>query len=363
MAPDAAEDRIAPPYGLGCPAEHQADPSVSARDEGGASAPSITYISWAESCSRSDHTARELGGRSHMVYRPEYGSKVSTIALKYLAQWRETAAVLRRERPDVVFVMSPPVIAVLPALWYTTTRRKQLVIDAHTGAFLNRRWRYLWWLQRWVCRRAATTIVHNPHMASLVRAAGGHAIVVADVPVLFDEPEPFERPAAVVIAVVCSFNYDEPIAEIWNAARLLPDVRFFVTGNAKHLSAELRSNIPANISLTGFLSTGAYGGLLKSADAVMTLTTLDHTMMRGAYEAIYQGTPVIVSDWPILREYFSDGALHVDNTSESIAQAVRLVAERTETLREGARRLRDRKLVAFAAVRRAILERIDAREL
>src|SRR5262245_29371383 len=29
--------------------------------------PRITYISWAPHCSRSDHTARELGGTSHMV--------------------------------------------------------------------------------------------------------------------------------------------------------------------------------------------------------------------------------------------------------------------------------------------------------
>ena len=42
----------------------------------------VTYISWAESCSRSDHTARELGGRSHMVYLPQFGSRPSTILLQ-----------------------------------------------------------------------------------------------------------------------------------------------------------------------------------------------------------------------------------------------------------------------------------------
>ena len=34
----------------------------------------ITYISWAANCSRSDHTARELGGVSHMVYLGWLGS-------------------------------------------------------------------------------------------------------------------------------------------------------------------------------------------------------------------------------------------------------------------------------------------------
>jgi glycosyltransferase involved in cell wall biosynthesis len=110
--------------------------------------------------------------------------------------------------------------------------------------------------------------------------------------------------------------------------------------------------------LTGFLSTAAYGGLLASADAVMTLTTLDHTMMRGAYEAIYQGTPVIVSDWPILREFFSDGSLHVPNSAAAIAEAARTVGHRSAELREGARRLRERKLAAFGETRLAILARL-----
>ena len=52
----------------------------------------VTYISWAESCSRSDHTARELGGRSHMVYLPQFGSRASTILFKYLGQWLQTGA-------------------------------------------------------------------------------------------------------------------------------------------------------------------------------------------------------------------------------------------------------------------------------
>jgi glycosyltransferase involved in cell wall biosynthesis len=293
-----------------------------------------------------------------MVYRPEYGSKASTILLKYLAQWRETRRLLLDEQPDAVFVMSPPVIAALPAFWYAWARRKQVVLDAHTGAFLNRRWRHLLWLQRWLCRRAATTLVHNPHMASLVHQAGGHATLVPDVPILFESDESFPRPPSPTIAVVCSFNYDEPVRQMLAAAELVPDVTFFVTGNIKHLSADLRARVPGNVTLTGFLSTSAYGSLLASADAVMTLTTLDHTMLRGAYEAIYQGTPVIVSDWPILQESFAEGAVHVDNTTEAIATAIRTILDHLPEYREGARRLRDKKLRAFDATRQAILDRL-----
>lgn len=320
----------------------------------------VTYISWAESCSRSDHTARELGGRSYMVYRPEFGSKPSTILFKYIGQWRETARILRTESPDAVFVMTPPLFAALPAFLYAWRTRRPVVLDAHSAAFLHPRWRYLQWFQGWLCRRALTTIVHNAHLAELVRHAGGVPTIVPDVPIEYAEIEPFERPDGFTVVVVCSFNYDEPIAEILDAARMVPDVHFFLTGNPRHLSPDLQQSIPPNVRLTGFVSTEAFGGLLTAADAVMTLTTRDHTMLRGAYEAIYQGTPVIVSDWPILREFFSEGALHVDNTPESIASALGTMAANPHEYREGARRLRERRLTAWRDTRQALLDRIRA---
>ena len=319
----------------------------------------ITYISWAESCSRSDHTARELGGRSHLIYAKQFGSKASTILLKYAAQWIRTARVLRAEQPDVVFVMTPPLFAALPALLYTRKRGKRLVLDAHSAAFLHPRWRRFQGLQRALCRKAATTLVHNDHMAALVREAGGHATLVPDVPIEFPGREPFLRPRNFTVAVVCSFNYDEPIREILEAAAAVPDVQFFMTGNPRHLDPALTKSLPSNVTLTGFLSTPAYGGLLTDADAVLTLTTRDHTMLRGAYEAIYQGTPVIVSNWPILRDAFPIGALHVDNSPSQIGAAIRNLKSGLEEYREGALRLRESKLERWQSIAAAIRARIN----
>ena len=84
----------------------------------------------------------------------------------------------------------------------------------------------------------------------------------------------------------------------------------------------LRGILPANVgrdfrdvsttirsisSIAGFLSDQQYGSLICNADIVLTLTTQDHTMLRGAWEPIYQATPVIVSDWPILQSSFDKG--------------------------------------------------------
>lgn len=295
-----------------------------------------------------------------MIYLPKFGSRVSTILFKYLGQWLRTARVLRDERPDAVFVMTPPVFAALPAFWYAFRRGKRVVLDAHTAAFLHPRWRHLQWLQRAMCRQAATTIVHNQHLADIVTQMGGRPTLVPDVPVVYPETDSFARPDALTVAVVCSFNYDEPIEAILEAARLLGDIKFFITGNPRHLAPKLASNLPSNVTLTGFLTVPAYGGLLKAADVVMSLTTRDHTMLRGAYEAVYQGTPVIVSDWPLLREAFAFGALHVDNTRDQIVDAILALRKQPERYREDAGRLRLLKLERWQHIKSELLTQLAA---
>ena len=311
----------------------------------------ITYISWAANCSRSDHTARELGGVSHMVYWESLGSRPATVWLKYIGQASRTWRILGAERPTSVFVMTPPVFAALVVWLYCATHRSAFVMDAHSAAFLHPRWRYLQWLQFWLCRHARTTIVHNEHLRQLVERRGGHATVVPDIPVRFPQTEAYSLPPQFNVAVVCSFNPDEPTANIFEAARRLPDVQFHVTGNPKGLRADLRDRLPPNARLTGFLSNGAYATLISQADAVMTLTTRDHTMLRGAWEAIYQGTPVIISNWPLLHEAFDAGAIHVDNTPEDIVRAVERLRHDYREFRQGAQALRLRKEQRWERVR------------
>jgi glycosyltransferase involved in cell wall biosynthesis len=309
---------------------------------------SITYISWASNCSRSDHTARELGGVSHMVYLGWLGSHPLTVGFKYAGQAWLTWRILLRERPRAVFVMVPPVFAGLAVWLYAAVCRVPFVVDAHTAAFLHPRWAAWQFLQRAMSKRAATTIVTNEHLAAIVRQAGGRATLVPDVPVRFRAIQRLERTSEFLVAVVCSFNYDEPVAEMLTAARAMPDVKFMITGNPKHLAAELKQDLPVNVTLTGFLPDAAYGGLLTSSDVVMTLTTRDHTMLRAAYEAIYQGTPVIVSDFPLLRSSFDQGALHVNNSASEIIDAIRRMHKEHDAFRAGAVELRRRKLARWS---------------
>ena len=319
--------------------------------------PKITYISWAPHCSRSDHTARELGGSSHMVYWARLGSHPATIWLKYLGQAISTWRVLIREAPDATFVMSPSPVAGLVVYLYCLVARTPFVIDAHSGAFRNPKWRMLRGLQYWLCRRARATIVTNEHLASLVTNRGGAAVIVPDVPVRFSSVEPPPPGNGFTVACVTSFGHDEPIAAIFESARRLPDVTFYMTGNPKGASHALNEK-PGNVILTGFLDVPRYAGLLQSAGVVMALTTEDHTMLRGAYEAIYQGTPIIISDSALLRTAFNEGALHVDNTPDGIVEAVLQMRRDREHYKHGSLRLRTLKEQQWAASKIALLAAI-----
>lgn len=294
-----------------------------------------------------------------MIYRAAFGSHPATVLFKYALQAIDTLHLLTRERPEVVFVMSPPPVAALPVLAYCRRRRIPFVIDGHSGAFLDSRWRRMQWLQDALCARAATTIVTNEHLAMRVQRAGAHATVVHDVPIVFPEAERFARDGRFTAAVVCSFSPDEPVDDVLDAARLLPQIRFLITGEPKRFAQRYRAQLPDNVELTGFLSNPQYGALVSGVDAVVALTTRNHTMLRAAYEAIYQGTPVVVSDWPLLRTAFDEGAVHVGPGGAALAEGLRVLRAGYADYKVGAARLRERKLVEWARAKQRLLARLE----
>lgn len=293
-----------------------------------------------------------------MVYIKWLGSNLFTIWLKYIGQCIKTIYILLIERPEVVFVMSPPVFAVFAVYLYSRCTRTPYIIDAHTAAFLHPRWKYWQPFQHFLARRAATTIVTNEYLATHVRAGGGHVTIVQDVPVVYQESDAFSVPEAFSVAVICSFNYDEPIAEIFKAAAKLPDIQFYMTGDSRFLDKQIARGMPKNVTLTGFLSDSAYGSLLKKTNVVLTLTTRDHTMLRGAYEAVYQETPIIISDWGILRDTFKMGVIHVDNSCHSIVRAVKEIKTNYNKYKKEISIMKDIRYEKWENCKRSIVETI-----
>jgi glycosyltransferase involved in cell wall biosynthesis len=292
------------------------------------------FIAWETYHARTELLARSLGARVFYTYRLGKASG-PRLLLKYVWQSLDTLGVLLRERPDVVLVQTPPVFSALAAALSTLVlRRTRLIIDAHSGNFFSSKWRWSLPLHRWASRRATLTLVHMPSLLPVVAGWGAAAMEIGYV---FEEqapgqPQAYPLPAGTHIAVPSSFNPDEPVDLILAAARLAPDVTFHLTGNPERLPAELRQRLPANVRLTGYLTVDAYLALLRNATAVLALTTQDQTFQTGGAEAVWLTRPLIISDWPELRQVFARGAVFVAHTPQALAEAVRAVEARQAEL-------------------------------
>lgn len=292
----------------------------------------ITFIAWIRFQQRSEVLAQHLGATMHFIC---YGqrSKLLQLPMRYLVQAFRTWRVLHRERPDVIFVQNPPIFCIVVAFFYARIHKAHYVIDSHTGAFLSPKWRWSLWLHRILSRRALTTIVHNGSQEGIVKNWGCHTLVLSDYRGPRPTGESFPLDGPFNVAVVSSFAEDEPLDVVFEAASRIPEVCFYVTGDSNRITASLLSKKPSNCYLTGYLPYERYLGLMKGVDAIIALTTRNHTLLSGASEAVSLGTPLITSDWPILRDQFPIGTVHIPNTVEGIYEGVRKVQVEHDTLR------------------------------
>jgi glycosyltransferase involved in cell wall biosynthesis len=183
---------------------------------------------------------------------------------------------------------------------------------------------------RFIHRTADLGIVTNEGLVPVVEANGGRAVVLPDrVPDL--APCRSVPPAAADLVVfVCSFAPDEPYREVIEAARELEGVaRVAITGRPANVDTQ---TLPANVTLTGFLTTEDYEHLLASAAVVVDLTSMEDCLVCGAYEAVALGKPLVTSDTAALRQVFDRGTVFTRHTRAAMASAISMALARAAEL-------------------------------
>ena len=297
--------------------------------------PPVVHVTWQRHAGRAEEIAHALGGRPVHVFFPGL-TRRPLVPLRYAVSVLATAAALVRLRPRAVVVTNPPVFpGLVVAAWSALTGRPYL-LDSHTSSFgvkgnaISRR---LLGVTRWLARRSNGVMVTVDEYVRLVESWGARGLVVHEAPPrrgpLAEHADADAAPVATGTGdgprpralFVCVFSDDEPVAEVVEAARLLPDVDVAVTGDPARCPAELRDALPPNVELTGFLDLDAYAAELHRADVVLALTTEPTSIMRAAYEAVYARRPLVVSDWPALREVFPY-AEPAHNDPQALAAAV-----------------------------------------
>lgn len=284
-----------------------------------ASGTDAIWFTW-EKQRRNRSMAKAVGARLE-----ELEFKGSTLA-RYWALGRRTFGIVRREQPAIIYFQNPSLVlaALIVTMKVLRLTRATIVGDYHNAGVHPP---VLTWLVPWLVRHADLTIVSNANLAGEIEAMGGRALPMPD-PIPELEPAA-DRAANATFEVlfVCSWADDEPIADVLRAARSLldsePNLTVSITGRPKLEKIGWRDPVPANVRLTGFLSEHDFDHELTHADAILDLTTRADCMVCGAYEATAAEVPMILSDNPPTREYFSKGALFTDNSAASIAALIR----------------------------------------
>lgn len=266
----------------------------------------ILFIIWKAYQRRVDAFKERLGARAiYLHYAWEERSKLHK-AVSYVAKFYETWRLLFRHKPAMFYVQAPPTFPVYAAFFYSVLTGAKYIVDAHnpmiSGSFWNRMP-----LAKAVLRKAATVIVHNAFVAQQAQAQQLPHTVLMDRP-----PEISLKPTALPerlngkngrprVVVPCSYDVDEPLAELQKATSELSHVDFYLTWYIEKMPAQFASRFGKNVIFTGFLPLPEFNGLLASADAILVLTTQDGTQPSGATEALAFAKPLIVSDLQIIR--------------------------------------------------------------
>jgi glycosyltransferase involved in cell wall biosynthesis len=253
--------------------------------------------------------------------------------IKYIAQWFKTWLVLLQERPRYVYVTNPPIFAALcVALYCFASRvfepvlgRTRFIMDTHPPALYSKRWGWSVPIQRVVARMAYLNVIDQDRFVQKIQSWGARAITLENPPK--NPPigtlKRIQSHNSYDIAVVNTFAVDEPLDPILEAAAHTPDVRYYIMGDTAQARKLVLQRAPENVIFTGYLRGDDYWNCLYNARGVMVLTTYPYSLLGGAQDGVVLHKPLILSDQPALREYFTKGTVFTPNTTEGIVRAVR----------------------------------------
>lgn len=298
--------------------------------------PLVSFLAWSPVPGRSSEIATALGGDSR-CFHPRLKSR-KLILFRYALNGARTVAYLVGKRPRAVIVTNPPIFPALIAYAYCLVVRAPLVLDSHPGSFGlkgDALGKAMLPVHRWLARRATATLVTTEGLSRQILSWGGRPLIVHEGPPMWEADAPRQPQGVLNVLFVTVFEVDEAVAEVFEAARQIEGMRLEVTGDPARCSQRLRDSLPGNVTLTGFLDGPSLAAAFSRADVVLALTTEPSSVLRAGYEAVYARRPLIVSDWPNLREVFPY-AVYVSNDAASIAAGLEFARDHLEELNAAA---------------------------
>lgn len=267
--------------------------------------------------------------------------------LEYIFKAWKMLTLCLHQQPQVIWVQLPPTPPLYLAHIYKVLFNRQVTIiaDCHNATFRPP------WISSpgtlALLNSSDLLLVHNDWVKKQAIEIGisNDRLCVLEDPVALVEDRTeqnqnvFPHPW---ILCPCSFNKDEPIEAVLDAARLAPEITFVLTGNiARAKGIHNLSDIPPNVKLVGFLPTAEFDSFLCNTDVVLGLTKLEGIQLSVANEAVGVGKPMVLSNTELLQRLFYKGAVYVDClNSQSIAKGCKEALLRKNVLAKEVSELR-----------------------
>lgn len=260
---------------------------------------------------------------------------------RYFSLALRTVKLLKKERPNTVFCQNPSIVLTALLCLLKGLFGYYLIVDRHTNFKFNTLkskrpiWRLFHALSRYTVKTANLTIVTNIYLKELVDSWGGEGVVLQDRLPVLNHIGHSKLEGKYNFAFICTFSEDEPYEDIVSLADdISSDIHIYITGNFKKWKKYMHGSveIPSNVHLEGFLAEESYQALINSVDALIVLTDSDYTLNCGAYEGVSLGKPLVLSDTPTIRNYFTKGVVYTKYDKDSITSAIENAALRIREL-------------------------------
>jgi glycosyltransferase involved in cell wall biosynthesis len=296
----------------------------------------IIVLVWGTNQDRAYKSAQHLNAPLYNIHTVFFRRNYRLLVpLRYLVQAFSTWRLLFQKRPEIIHVTNPPIFAPLCVFLYCRLTGAAFVMDTHSPALYSRKWSWILPLQRAMARAALVNIVDQERFKDLFEGWGARAIILTKPPA---KQRPTQQrsvptePGKFIVTVVNTFGPDEPLLPILEAAQGLPDTHFYITGDTDMADKALIASAPPNVTFTGYLYRETYWDQLIRSNTVLTLTTYHYSLLAGGQDGMVVGKPVILSRQPVLTDYFTKGAVFIDNTAEGIIAGVTAARQNEDRL-------------------------------
>lgn len=269
---------------------------------------------------------------------------------KLLSYIPKSIAMLRdltRYRPDIIFLQLAPTPLLYIAAIYCAFTRCRYVSDCHNTMLYDDHWIH-WPLAKFLLRRSAIVVVHNTDVQAHSEKLEIPSVILRDPLPVMEIPDDINSIGSLDLEkdtytiIPCSMAPDEPLEELFQAIREVPESKFVFTWFEDRVPANLKDSATPNVVFTGFLDEPEFNALYANADAAIVLTTREGTQPSGASEAISLGIPLVISSISTTRRLYGDKPIFVDNTVSSIVAGVKQAledfegnSEKTKALKQG----------------------------